>query len=128
MSEFDIKLDHETVCDITQKFLTYCLDADHVPEERAAEFRAACQEVLHFIMVPQEWEKRYSIDFLEYIGDDSKVNNEFWEHYCHRENETIGTLKGEECNWCGMTEEVIRQNKENQERVNKYMEWRADER
>lgn len=65
----------------------------------------------------------------EAFDDNSEVKNyEFWEHHCHRENDRIATLKGKECNWCGMTEEVIRQNEDHQERVNKYMEWRADER
>lgn len=71
MSEFDIKLDHETACDIAQQFLTHCLDTDHIPEERAAEFRASCEEVLHFIMIPQEWEKRFNKNYLEYAGDDT---------------------------------------------------------
>jgi len=28
-----------------------------------------------------------------------------WEHYCEMEHATIGVGKGEECNWCGKTEE-----------------------
>lgn len=53
---------------------------------------------------------------------------EFWEHYCEREKDVMGTLKGEECNWCGMTEEVVKHNNKQREYMRRYEEWREDER
>lgn len=61
-------------------------------------------------------------------GHDQGGGPEFWEHYCHREKDILGTLKGEECNWCGMTEEVIEHNKKQREYMRRYEEWREDER
>jgi hypothetical protein len=35
--------------------------------------------------------------------------------------------KGYECDWCGMTEELVEHNKQKIDYMNKYMEWRKDE-
>ena len=60
-------------------------------------------------------------------GHDRGGGPDFWEHYCQREKDIMGTLKGEECNWCGMTEEVVKHNKKQRDFMKKYMEWREDE-
>jgi len=66
MSELDFKLDIDTASDIAAKYLTHLLDTECMPEERQVQFMLACQEVLHFIMLPEEWEERFERDFLEY--------------------------------------------------------------
>ena len=66
MSNISIELEHDTACEFASKFLMKCLDDDNLPEGREIEFMLACQEVLHFIMIPSEWEKRFEKDFVEY--------------------------------------------------------------
>ena len=63
---YKIELDTDIVDSIVVKALTASLDSDHMPEGREIEYALACQEVLHFFMIPQEWEKRFERDFVEY--------------------------------------------------------------
>jgi len=85
MSESDIKLDYEVAREITVQFITNMLDNDALPEGREIDFMMACQEVLHFIMLPEEWEKRFDRNFLEYSTgprkvdtDDASLYHTFW--------------------------------------------------
>ena len=71
MSEFKVDITEETAQNITAQYLTHLLDNDYLPEEREIQFMLACQEVLHFIMLPQEWEKRFDKDFVEYAKNES---------------------------------------------------------
>jgi len=66
MSEFKVDLDEEIAQNIAVKYLTHLLDDNQFPSDREVQFMLACQEVLHFIMLPQEWEKRFDKDFVEY--------------------------------------------------------------
>lgn len=63
---YNIKLDNETLDNIVVQVLTKSLDGEHLPEGREIEYALACQEVLHFFMIPAEWEKRFERDFVEY--------------------------------------------------------------
>ena len=36
----------------------------------------------------------------------------WWQHYCHAQQDIMSFEKGVECDWCGMTEETIKKNKE----------------
>ena len=66
MSEFKVDMTEEIAQKIAVKYLTYLLDDDFLPEGREIQFMLACQEILHFIMLPEEWEKRFDKDFVEY--------------------------------------------------------------
>ena len=67
MSNFSVNLDEETASAIAIAYLTNILDdPNNLPEGREVEFAQACQEVLHYIMIPQQWEKRFDHDFVEY--------------------------------------------------------------
>ena len=66
MSEFKVDMTEEIAQKIAVKYLTYLLDDDLLPEGREIQFMLACQEILHFIMLPEEWEKRFDKDFVEY--------------------------------------------------------------
>lgn len=52
----------------------------------------------------------------------------WWQHYCHVQQDIMSFEKGVECDWCGMTEETIKKNKETIDRMKQYEEWRNDER
>ena len=104
MSDFNVKLDTQTASDIAVQYLTYLLDNDHFPENKEIEFMLACQEVLHFIMIPQEWEERFGKDFVEYSENTLDVT-EWWE----QENK------------------VREKNKKAIEKLKQYDEWRRDE-
>lgn len=71
MSDFDVKLNTETAGEIAVQYLTHLLDNNSFPEKREIEFMLACQEVLHFIMVPEEWEERFGKDFVEYSENEN---------------------------------------------------------
>jgi hypothetical protein len=32
-------------------------------------------------------------------------NEEWWEHYCPKQDDVMGFQKGVECDWCGATED-----------------------
>ena len=126
MSDFNVKLDTETAGDIAAQYLINCLDNDHLPEERQIEFMLACQEVLHFIMTPQKWEERFGKDFVEYSENTPDVT-EWWEHECYRQDRDVLSFpKGAECDWCGITEETYKHNKETIERIKQYDEMRNE--
>jgi hypothetical protein len=126
MSDFNVKLDTETAGDIAVQYLTHLLDNDHFPENKEIEFMLACQEVLHFIMIPQEWEERFGKDFVEY-SENTQDATEWWEHECFRqERDVISFPKGVECDWCGITEETYKHNKKTIERIKLYDEMRNE--
>ena len=52
---------------------------------------------------------------------------DWWHHYCTKQDDVMGFEKGVACDWCGMTEETIEHNKKIQQQQEKYMEWRNDE-
>tara|TARA_Y200000002_G_scaffold378051_1_gene384712 strand:+ start:1161 stop:1385 length:225 start_codon:yes stop_codon:yes gene_type:complete len=60
-------------------------------------------------------------------GHDKGGGYEWWQHYCNKQDDVMSFQKGVECDWCGMTEEVIEHNKKQQDFMKKYMEWRNDE-
>ena len=53
--------------------------------------------------------------------------DEWWSHYCHKQDDVMSFQKGVECDWCGMTEETVNKNKETLQRLKQYEEWRNDE-
>ena len=38
-----------------------------------------------------------------------RIFNKMWSHYCKQEKGVIYTGRGEECNWCGLTEEKAKE-------------------
>lgn len=73
-NELNIKLDYDVASTIAAQYLCNLLDNDTLPANREIDFMMACQEVLHFIMLPEEWEKRFNRDFVEYAEESSKVD------------------------------------------------------
>lgn len=53
--------------------------------------------------------------------------DKWWSHYCFKNQDVMSFQKGYECDWCGMTEELVEHNKQKIDYMNKYMEWRKDE-
>jgi len=74
MSELSFNIDEDIAMEITKQYLTFLLDNDHLPENREIDFMMACQEILHFIMIPSEWEERFNRDFLKYSEGLQKVD------------------------------------------------------
>lgn len=74
MSEFSFNIDNDIAAEMTKQYLTFLLDNDHLPENREIDFMMACQEILHFIMIPSEWEERFNRDFLKYSERSQKVD------------------------------------------------------
>ena len=74
MSEFSFNVDEDIAVEMTKQYLTFLLDNDHLPENREIDFMMACQEILHFIMIPSEWEERFNRDFLKYSEGSQKVD------------------------------------------------------
>jgi hypothetical protein len=125
MSTISIELEHDTACEFASKFLMQCLDDDHLPEGREIEFMLACQEVLHFIMIPSEWEKRFEKDFVKY-SENADYDIEWWKHECLKERDIMSFPKGTACDWCGITEETYEHNKKTIKRLKQYEEMRNE--
>lgn len=78
MKKFNVEIDDDNASDICAKYIQYMLDNNIMPENREIEFMLASQEILHFIMIPSEWEARFQKNFLKY--DEIKTGSLFHEY------------------------------------------------
>lgn len=59
--------------------------------------------------------------------EDGDYDLEWWDHVCTKqERDVLSFPKGVECDWCGITEETYKHNKETIERIKLYDEMRNE--
>ena len=66
-------------------------------------------------------------DAINKMKEDGDYDTEWWDHYCRSQDDVMSFQKGNVCDWCGISEEVARKNREHVEKMKAYEEWKKDE-
>lgn len=115
-----VPISDDQASEIVVNVLLDYLDEKNFPETRTEEFKNACKEVLHYIMIPNEWEAEFNEDFVAF----SEKTDDWWSHYCNKQDDVMSFEKGAECDWCGMREDVVKQNRKTIAKNKMYQGWK----
>jgi len=66
-------------------------------------------------------------EMVRMAQEDGDYDTEWWDHYCKSQDDVMSFQKGNVCDWCGISEEVARKNREHVEKMKAYEEWKKDE-